>query len=247
MDTEGSLRCASVSTGAGLTFSDRSYFQNAIEGHDFVVGEYTINRFDQRQVLPLAVPVTNDDGGVIGVVSATLDLAWISRELLTRGIPAGGNVTLADRNGVILARQPAPDAVRRHPDSRCVHASRLGAGAGRAGTDEPGRNAAYPRLRARRLPAAGPLCQRGPVRRRSVRFYPGGDASFGHSARACPRRHCDSRAGRRPALHQAAGRVGCSRPPAPGSVAIFQPVPALRAVRAISARSAKKWTGSPAR
>ena len=42
-------------------------------------------------------------------MSATLDLAWISRELLTRGIPAGGNVTLADRNGVILARQPAPD------------------------------------------------------------------------------------------------------------------------------------------
>ncbi len=109
MDAQGRLRCASVSTKADLRFADRSYFQAAIGGRDFVVGEYTINRFDQRKVLPLAVPVTDDSGRAIGVVSATLDLGWISRELLTRGIPAGGSVTIADRNGIILARQPEPE------------------------------------------------------------------------------------------------------------------------------------------
>jgi PAS domain S-box-containing protein len=106
MDSAGRLRCASVATKTNLTFADRSYFQTAITGREFVVGEYTINRFDQRKVLPLAVPIADESDRVIGVVSATLDLTWLSEELLSRGLPPDGNITVADRDGTILARQP---------------------------------------------------------------------------------------------------------------------------------------------
>jgi PAS domain S-box-containing protein len=109
IDDRGRLRCASEVKQAGLTFGDRTYFQAAMAGPGFVVGEYIINRFDQRPVLPLALPIFDDTGKTLGVVSATLDLAWLSAELLARGIPPGGAMTIADRNGTILARQPEPD------------------------------------------------------------------------------------------------------------------------------------------
>lgn len=103
---DGRLRCASTTAAANLSFADRTYFQSGIAGRSFVVGEFTINRFDQRKVLPLAIPVVDDSGRIIGVVAATLDLPWLSNELLTRGLPQGGSVTVADHNGTILARVP---------------------------------------------------------------------------------------------------------------------------------------------
>jgi PAS domain S-box-containing protein len=109
MGADGSLRCASMATQANLSFADRPYFQSVMAGRSFAVGDFTINRFDQRKVLPLAIPVVDDSGRITGVVAATLDLSWLSTELLARGLPPGGSITVADRNATILARAPASE------------------------------------------------------------------------------------------------------------------------------------------
>src|SRR6185503_11889563 len=89
--------------------------------------EYTEGRVALRPVLPLALPLRDGAGAVIGVVAAALDLEWLSGQLRERSLAKGGSVTVADRNGVILARDPMPEQFvgTRIPDQfqELVHAS----------------------------------------------------------------------------------------------------------------------------
>jgi PAS domain S-box-containing protein len=108
IDAEGRLRCRQILPQEETTYSDRPYFVQAVQGPEFVIGEYTIDRVSGRPVLPLAVPL-RDAGQTTGVVVAYLDLGWLTRNIRERGLSPGGSITIADRNGVIIAREPFPD------------------------------------------------------------------------------------------------------------------------------------------
>jgi two-component sensor histidine kinase len=54
-----------------------------------------------------SVPVAGEEKP--GVLFASLDLNWLQRRLEQSDIPAGAAVTIADRNGVIIARNPLPE------------------------------------------------------------------------------------------------------------------------------------------
>ena len=60
--------------GRQRELADRPYFRDALRTGQFVVGEYTVSRFTGRPALPLATPIRNDAGEVIGVLAAALDL-----------------------------------------------------------------------------------------------------------------------------------------------------------------------------
>ena len=60
-------------------------------------------------VLPLSLPVWGDNGEIIGVIAAALDLTWLGSKLEERVLPTDGSVTIADRNGTIIAREPQPE------------------------------------------------------------------------------------------------------------------------------------------
>ncbi|MFO1070939.1 MAG: ATP-binding protein [Geminicoccaceae bacterium] len=109
IDLEGRVACRQAPPPVDLRFDDRSYFKEAIASGGFVVGEFTEGRVARRPVLPLALPLRALDGRIIGVVAAAMDLAWLTARLQERGLATGGSVTVADRNGVILAREPMPD------------------------------------------------------------------------------------------------------------------------------------------
>jgi two-component sensor histidine kinase len=108
VDQSGSVRCGPASQSA-LTIADRTYFKQALAGADFVVGDYTIGPYSHLPVLPLVVPVPLGRGGGGLVVVAFIDLQWLSRSLAERGVPPQGSITMADRNGIIIARQPEPE------------------------------------------------------------------------------------------------------------------------------------------
>jgi PAS domain S-box-containing protein len=108
-DSTGLIRCRQELPKEPTFLTDRAYFNPAMQGGDFVVGEYTISRISNRAVLPLAVPLRDSAGTTIGVVVADLDLNWFTRNIAERGLAPGGSVTVADRNGVIIAREPDAD------------------------------------------------------------------------------------------------------------------------------------------
>jgi two-component sensor histidine kinase len=109
LDTDGRLRCGFTPSTIGHSFTDRSYFREALETDGLVIGSYTIGAVSKKPVLPIALAMRNDSGAVQGVIVAALDLAWLGEKLKERGVPPGGSLTISDRNGVIIAREPSSD------------------------------------------------------------------------------------------------------------------------------------------
>ncbi|NIX77048.1 sensor histidine kinase [Microvirga terricola] len=115
LDLEGHVRCPALPAGdAEKSFRARTYFQDALRTKELVIGEYTPHFLegglaDKRPVLPLALPLWNGEGQVVGVIAAALDLKWLDEYVKERALPADGAVTMADREGVIIAREPFPE------------------------------------------------------------------------------------------------------------------------------------------
>jgi two-component sensor histidine kinase len=119
IDLDGKIRCRQSPEGIGTNLKDRPFFQDALHTGTFVVGDYTQSRITGKSLLPMAMPMTSDDGKVIGVVALSMDLEWLQRILMQRTFAKDANVTVADRNGVILARYPFPERFvgKRIPDA----------------------------------------------------------------------------------------------------------------------------------
>jgi two-component sensor histidine kinase len=129
LDTSGRLVCDSLGTSAGRDFSDRAYFKEAIKSPEFVIGGYTISRLSDSAVLPVAMQLRRE-GAVIGVLVTGVRLEWLDQRLKERGVLKGSAVTIADRDGVILARDPFPERFvgTRIPEAfqPLIHASKPG-------------------------------------------------------------------------------------------------------------------------
>lgn len=129
-DRDGNVRCAHGFPEGALA-ADRLYFQRAVAANTFIVGTYTITRVSKKAVLPFATPLRDANGEIVGVVAAGLDLGWLSDSLRERGVPPDGSLTIADADGVILARQPLPEKFvgTRIPDAYqyLLHEKKAGA------------------------------------------------------------------------------------------------------------------------
>ncbi len=110
LDQDGIAVCGSDPAVRGLDLSDRPYFARAVaSGEQLVVGEYTVSRVSGAQVLPLALAILGEDSRPLGVVATALDLTWLGATLRDRQLAKNGSLTIADRNGVIIAREPLPE------------------------------------------------------------------------------------------------------------------------------------------
>jgi two-component sensor histidine kinase len=109
LDLQGKLRCDSVGTAAGTDFSDRPFFRDALASGRFVIGEYAMSKLSGSPVLPVAMPLLNAAGETIGVLATAIRLDWLNAQLRERGVGAKDALTIADRNGTILARTPYSD------------------------------------------------------------------------------------------------------------------------------------------
>ena len=83
--------------------------REAAGGDGTVIGRFRRTDATAPALLPLAVPlVPPGDGGVV-VAIAHIRLDWLGRELKSRALAPGDALTIADRDGVILAREPQPE------------------------------------------------------------------------------------------------------------------------------------------
>ncbi|WP_046868563.1 sensor histidine kinase [Microvirga massiliensis] len=130
IDREGFIRCGTDESDIGQGLADRPYFRRALETGSFVTGEYTVSRITGRKGLPLATVIKDAKGTVAGVVAASLDLNWLGERIRSRDFARGSALTIADREGVIIAREPFPERFigTRIPEpyQRLVHAERPG-------------------------------------------------------------------------------------------------------------------------
>lgn len=105
---DGNIVCHSLAGPMDVNLGDRPYIQEALKTPEVVVGRYTVGRLSGDQVLPVALAIRK--GGVTtAVLVAGIKISWLQSRIERRGLLEGGSVTLADRDGYILARNPQPE------------------------------------------------------------------------------------------------------------------------------------------
>lgn len=108
VDLNGNIRCFSEPSLASPNLANSTYFREAIDKRKFAIGPFTVSRISDRNVIPIAIPIIRDDK-VEGAVVAGLNLDWLGQQLKQRGAPRGGTILIADRNGIVVSREPAPE------------------------------------------------------------------------------------------------------------------------------------------
>jgi two-component sensor histidine kinase len=108
IDPRGEVHCS-----AGLSFSpagvdSESWFEEALHPSDgVIVGGFTGGRPDEAAWLPVILPVRTD-GRTTSIIMTGVDLEWLGARLRERNLAQGSALAVADRDGVIIAREPDP-------------------------------------------------------------------------------------------------------------------------------------------
>jgi PAS domain S-box-containing protein len=105
---DGDVVCSALPLSEPVNVADRRYFQRALETRDFAIGEHQIGRITGQATINFGYPLLNEENAVEGVVFAALDLAWLNEITAETPLPPGTTLTIIDRQGTILARQPEP-------------------------------------------------------------------------------------------------------------------------------------------
>lgn len=108
-DARGDSRCRSNLVPTPINLAGIPGFQAAIETKKFAVGRFTNGVVSGRPRLPAVLPILNESGEVEGAVVAAVNLPWLAQRIRERGLQVGDSVTIADREGVLIAREPDPD------------------------------------------------------------------------------------------------------------------------------------------
>lgn len=108
LNVKGTPLCYSEGSPPAVNLADRYYFREALATKSFAIGDYVVSRASGKHIVPVALPVVNGDT-VEYVITAGLNIEWLGDQLRERGVARGGAITIADRNGVIVAREPFPD------------------------------------------------------------------------------------------------------------------------------------------
>ncbi|MBD2314319.1 response regulator [Desertifilum sp. FACHB-1129] len=122
LDPQGNVRCSSIPLSQPINSADRLYFRQALATQQFAVGEYQVGRVTGKPSVNFGYPVYTDNQTLIGVVLAGLDLTWF-HELATQvDLPRGSILSVIDRQGTILIRQPDPENLvgRAFPEAELI-------------------------------------------------------------------------------------------------------------------------------
>jgi signal transduction histidine kinase len=103
---KGDVLCGSLPGNLGVSVADRAIFSEVMSSGKFRVGEYEIDPIKSLKALSFGYPIGGDAGGPTGVTIAYLALDWLSSDLQRVPFRPGRTLTVADRNGVVLAQAP---------------------------------------------------------------------------------------------------------------------------------------------
>jgi diguanylate cyclase (GGDEF)-like protein len=106
-NTEGRIVAAARAGSVGLNVSRRKYFKDALGQGGLAFGEYVISQVTGEPVMHFSLPVRGEDGTIVGVLVASLDLARPIAVLTDLDVPRDGFLEMIDGLGRRLWRWPA--------------------------------------------------------------------------------------------------------------------------------------------
>jgi signal transduction histidine kinase len=109
IESDGRLFSSAQRTNAGMYLGDRSDFQRVMHTRGFAVGDFQLDRLTSGPALNFGYPVLDDRGEIKRVLFAGIKLPRLSDAIANIGLFTGASVTIVDRTGTVVARQPDPD------------------------------------------------------------------------------------------------------------------------------------------
>jgi signal transduction histidine kinase/CheY-like chemotaxis protein len=105
----GDVTCSAVPSNVPVNLADRAHFKKAVAERRFVAGNYVFGRVIKKHTINLTYPVTDDEGRVLAVVFAALDLAALDKFISGINLGEGSILVTADKLGNIISRRPDPE------------------------------------------------------------------------------------------------------------------------------------------
>jgi hypothetical protein len=103
----GIIECSTNPSAVGIDVSMRQHVKEALAGVEFYIGGQITPRTKHGTALPFAAPYRNSESGDIsGAVIALLDIRWLDDYLAAKPLPPSSELTMADRDGLIVAQVP---------------------------------------------------------------------------------------------------------------------------------------------
>lgn len=115
LDAHGTLLCDALVTREPMTFSDRAWFKQILKTRHFVVSSLITGKISNIPIIATALPLLNENGVVVRVVWAAIDIGQIKRLLEKINLPEGTEVSVMDANGIIVARHPDRERYTGNP------------------------------------------------------------------------------------------------------------------------------------
>jgi hypothetical protein len=106
IETNGILFCSADPVSAEVDLRDRMYFQKTLESQQFSAGDFQVGRITGIPAFTFGYPVLNDQNHLARVLYASLKLSPMVSAIADLQAPSGGAISLLDREGTVLARNP---------------------------------------------------------------------------------------------------------------------------------------------
>lgn len=123
VDTTGEMLCTSVVPFQPVNYADRLWFREVVEKKEFVVGEYVIGRLTGLPTLTLALPLKDEQGNIVRILTIGLDLNWLNQEFANQHLPPQTVLNVFDQNGTIVTHYPDPEQwLGKQPEADLIQA-----------------------------------------------------------------------------------------------------------------------------
>ena len=118
---KGDVIFSSIPLKKPVNVADRSYFKQVLKTLDFSIGNFQIGRIVNEPAIDVAYPILGKNDKIKRIIFAGISLKWLDKLVQSARTVPGATISIIDRNGVLLARNPggvqvgqiASPAVRR--------------------------------------------------------------------------------------------------------------------------------------
>jgi signal transduction histidine kinase/HAMP domain-containing protein len=105
-DLKGKVLCSALAPTQSVAASNGRHHSQTIKTQTFSVGDIRRHPLTGQIILDVGFPVSDGSGPPRSVISAAVDLTWITRLTVDHRLYPGATFTLLDSNGTVLLRYP---------------------------------------------------------------------------------------------------------------------------------------------
>ncbi len=116
-DTSGIIKCSTMPSVVGIDISDRPFFKNVMDTHEFTLSDYFIGRGSKASSIAAAYSTLAFDERDPVILIASINLDWLTKIIAFPEGRPGLQATLIDSNGTVIAERPErPERIGRPMD-----------------------------------------------------------------------------------------------------------------------------------